>query len=362
MDARLIRGMIAVVMLLSTGTALAVPHGSYRTQNFIVQASSPQFAKQVGDSAEQFRHQLAKEWLGHELPPWPVPCPIRVQDAPNLGAGGATEYTPTPGGVRDFRMSIQGTQERILDSVLPHEVTHTILATHFGRPLPRWADEGASTTVEHVSEKARHEQMLREFLSSNRGIPMNRLFMMRDYPSDILPLYAQGFSVARFLIEQGGKRKFIDFVGETLNGSQWTTAVRRHYGYESLRELQDTWLQWVADGSGSVQRYVKNSAPSTPTPTPADVAQVAATSNADEATNSTMQAGLVSANDESGWYLRRRQQVAAREASSSDSAYPNDRDGSKEASRGHSIARPQPMQTLAPEGRPIGAQAGTLWR
>ncbi len=33
-------------------------------------------------------------------------------------------------------MEVIGTPERILDSVLPHEVTHTILATYFGRPLP----------------------------------------------------------------------------------------------------------------------------------------------------------------------------------------------------------------------------------
>ena len=61
-------------------------------------------------------------------------------------------------------MSIQGSRQRILDSVLPHEVTHTIFASHFRQPLPRWADEGACTTVEHASERAKQEKMLIEFL------------------------------------------------------------------------------------------------------------------------------------------------------------------------------------------------------
>ncbi|WP_417735848.1 hypothetical protein [Rosistilla oblonga] len=364
MEARFLRSLFVVA------TLLAVPAfgAGYRTQNFIVQASTPQFAKQVGDAAEQFRSQLAIDWLGSELPPWPAPCPIRVQDAPHLGAGGATEYTPTRRGVRDFRMSIQGSQIRIMDSVLPHEVTHTVLATHFGQPLPRWADEGASTTVEHHSERQRHEEMLREFLSNNRGIPMNQMFMMREYPSDILPLYAQGFSVSRFLIEQGGRRKFVDFVGETLQGSQWTHAVRRHYGYESLSELQDTWLAWVANGSGPVDAYVKNRGPAA-----ADVAQVAAVAPTGDMSQSNgvaqiaaatpspqrqgMQATLASA-DGSGWYMRRRQEVAAGEVADPEPS----QNFNKKSIRDHGLARPQAMQTIAPQGVPWGPEQGTVWR
>ena len=71
-------------------------------------------------------------------------------------------------------MKIQGSRERILDSVLPHEITHTIFATHFGRPLPRWADEGACTTVEHASEKAKQDKLLIQFLLTDRGIPSTR--------------------------------------------------------------------------------------------------------------------------------------------------------------------------------------------
>ena len=305
MEARLMRGLLVIGSLCSLGAGFGGPSRSYRTQNFIVQASSAQFAQQVGDAAEQFRRELAVSWLGHELPPWPQPCPIRVQDAPNLGAGGATEYTPTPRGVRDFNMSIQGSQQRILDSVLPHEITHTILATHFGRPLPRWADEGACTTVEHSSEKQRHEQMLHQFLTSNRGIPMNRMFLLRDYPRDILPLYAQGFSVSKFLIAQGGRRKFVDFVGEVLDGSQWTDAVRRNYGYESLAELQEYWLAWVADGSGSVEQYAKRDTP---------VGAAAAPLVAQASHESPVDSNVVVASESAGWYLRRRQQVAAKEA------------------------------------------------
>lgn len=113
----------------------------YRTANFVVEAPSPQLAQKIGDAAEQYRHDLAIEWIGQPLPRWSQPCPITAEVAPTLGAGGATSFVFDRGEVFNWTMTIQGSEERILDSVLPHEVTHTIFASHFRQPLPRWADE-----------------------------------------------------------------------------------------------------------------------------------------------------------------------------------------------------------------------------
>jgi hypothetical protein len=222
-----------------------------RTANFMVTAPSPDLAQEVARAAEQFRRDLAIEWIGQELPRWAEPCPIEVQVGPHLGAGGATSFMFDRGRPFGWRMQIQGSRERLLDSVLPHEVTHTIFATYFGRPLPRWADEGACTSVEHVSEKAKQEQMLKQFLRSNpsRGIPFNRMFAMKEYPADIMPLYSQGFSLVRFLLDQGGKQKFIQYVADGLRHERWDDVTEQHYGFRDLSELQLAWVDWVAAGS-----------------------------------------------------------------------------------------------------------------
>ena len=190
MEARLACAAVALSAVLALGA-------SYRTQNFIISASTPDLAHAIGEAAEQYRRELAIEWLGRELPPWGEPIPVRASVAPNLGAGGATSFMFDQGRPFGWRMSIQGSRDRVLDSVLPHEVTHTIFATHFGQPLPRWADEGACTTVEHISERNKQERLLIEFLTTDRGIAFNRMFAMKEYPQDILPLYSQGFSLAR---------------------------------------------------------------------------------------------------------------------------------------------------------------------
>jgi len=261
MEARTIRWALCACLPVFLGA-------SYRTQNFIVNAPTQAIAKQVGDSAETFRNDIAVEWLGEPLQAWAQPCPIQVQVGEKLGAGGATSFVFDRGEVFGWQMSIQGSLERILDSVLPHEVTHTIFATHFRRPLPRWADEGACTTVEHTSERTKQQQMLIQFLKTGRGISFSSMFAMKEYPADVLPLYAQGHSLASYFIAQGGKQKFLKFVADGLQDENWSRTVQAHYGYDDLRVLQTTWLDWVRNGSPPLQTALNG------TPQPSLIAAV----------------------------------------------------------------------------------------
>ncbi len=221
---------------------------NYRTTNFLVSAPTAELAREVGDAAEKYREDLATKWLGHALPQWPQPCPISVVVGQDLGAGGATSFMFDQRRPFGWKMDVQGSRERILDSVLPHEISHTVFATHFGRPLPRWADEGACTTVEHVSERRKQHHLLVQFLTSGRGIPFHHMFAMREYPEDVLPLYAQGYALTRYLIEQGGPRKFVQYVGDGMDRNDWVGATQRHYGFDDLSELQLAWRDWIKDG------------------------------------------------------------------------------------------------------------------
>lgn len=242
MEARLALAALLAAAALSLGA-------QFRTPNFVVNAPTPELARQVGRGAEKYRRELAVAWLGKTMPNWSRPCPIKVRVAPNLGAGGVTSFLFDRGEVYGWRMNIQGPQDRLMDSVLPHEVTHTIFASHFRQPLPRWADEGACTTVEHESERAKQQQMLIQFLKTGRGISFSQMFALKEYPHDVMPLYSQGYSLASFLIDHGGRAKFLAFVSDGLQEEHWTEATRRHYGYPSLAALQDSWLDWVRQGS-----------------------------------------------------------------------------------------------------------------
>lgn len=244
MDARSLKAALVLLSVLcSTGAV-------YRTPNFTVSAPDEKTARLVGQHAERYRVELAELWLGHELPRWAKPCPIQVRVG-QIGAGGATSFAFDRGQVFGWKMNVQGTLERILDSVLPHEVSHTIFACHFRRPLPRWADEGAATLVEHESEKRRQTLLLDQVLKNGSRIPLRQLLSMKEYPKDmqrVLTLYAQGYSLADFLIEQGGRTKYLRFL-QSAHEQGWDAAIRTFYEHESVELLEKRWSNWVMAGS-----------------------------------------------------------------------------------------------------------------
>jgi hypothetical protein len=215
---------------------------SHRTTNFVVEAPTAEMAKQVAEQAETYRSAIARQWLGQEITAWSTPCPIRVK-LTRGEAGGVTSFGFNRGRVSDQDMVVEGRLDRILASALPHEITHTIFAAYFGGPMPRWADEGASLLSEDLRERQRHDQIAVNLLSRRGDLPLTRLFTIEEYPSDLMGFYGQGYSISRFLIEMGGRPRFLRFVREGTQAG-WDAATRNQYGLADVRELDRAWRAW----------------------------------------------------------------------------------------------------------------------
>lgn len=221
---------------------------THRTANFEVTAPTKEIARRVGEVAERSRRKAARFWLGKDAPAWPIRCPVRVTVSLK-GSGGASTFAFDGGKVIRHSMEVEGTLDTVLTSVVPHEVTHAVLAHHFGRPVPRWADEGAAVLSENTPERSRHAALVRRIMSEKqRAIPLARLFALTGYPRDVIALYAQGYSVARFLVEQKGRKTFLAFVSDGLDRG-WNSAARRHCDFDDVSALEAAWLRWLRDGS-----------------------------------------------------------------------------------------------------------------
>src|SRR5437763_579802 len=131
-------GLLALVVFLPYLQAdPAETRSKHQTANFEVEAPTEEIARTIGEAAEKHRKQLAKAWLGKEMPAWPERCPIKVTITLSKG-GGSTAFAFDNGQILSQDMKVHGTLERLVSNVVPHEVMHTILAHHFRQPVPRW--------------------------------------------------------------------------------------------------------------------------------------------------------------------------------------------------------------------------------
>ncbi|QJW93337.1 gluzincin family metallopeptidase [Frigoriglobus tundricola] len=243
----------------------------FRSPNFVVHAPTPMMARVIASEAEFHRRALALKWLGQELPAWSKPCVVRF--TVNHGAsGGATTFTfgKNPAGepvLTSASMELRDSFVQALNSTLPHEIMHTVLASHFGKQLPRWADEGIAVTAESDEEQFNHDVRVRELLNAGRGIRLRALLPMTEYPRDMIVLYAEGHSLARFLASRPAvatvlqdfptvgtmfpitgedrHRRLIAFVqlGTRDNTVEsWSKAAKDVYGFNSIDELEEAWM------------------------------------------------------------------------------------------------------------------------
>lgn len=221
----------------------------YQSSNFHVVADTAEFAQAVANTAEEARSTQCEEWTGHQMPEWTSRCSISVS-AGTMGAGGATSFAFDNGEVFGWRMKVQGSRERILDSVVPHEVTHTVLATVFRRPIPRWADEGAATLCEHRAERQRHYDELRTLINGREFMPLSRLFAITEYPNngrEVAILYSEGAVLTDYLIRVGGRRVFLSMLQDSHHRG-WPAALHTAYGFNGVMDCETRFKRWVAAG------------------------------------------------------------------------------------------------------------------
>ena len=124
-------------------------------------------------------------------------------------------------------------------AVLPHEVTHVVLADLFTvQQIPRWVDEGIA-----VLSEPSDEQNLRALTCKSRSTA-GQMFDLRKLMSIETPdakdwslYYAQSVSVTRFLVEQGTPEQLIRFVRET-HRKGIEAALRDIYRIGGFADLQ----------------------------------------------------------------------------------------------------------------------------
>ena len=246
-------------MLTEPSGTPGAPVGRWRmleSANFRVFHANPELAEQVVRVAEQTRQEGVKRWTGKApIATWNPRCEIFLfPNAPQyaqmtgqpIDSPGFSTMGMNEGQITARRVNVRTDHAGMLAAVLPHEITHVILADLFTREqIPRWADEGLAVLMEPGHEQKRRANDLIEPLGKNLLFPIDTLMKM-DYPDEQYwnLYYAQSVSLTRFLVEQGTPDQFVRF----LQGAQtkgFEAELKRVYKIEGFPDLQARWVTYA---------------------------------------------------------------------------------------------------------------------
>jgi hypothetical protein len=232
------------------------------SENFVVLHDDPALAEEVAKAAEAARDAHTRRWTGSPPPrPWAPKCEIYVYPTAAVFAQMTGQPAESPGfstmesngsSIIGRRIRLRADAPGLVGAVVPHEVTHFILADLFPtKQIPRWADEGISVMSEPAPEQERRVGELDAALEGGKIFTVENL-MVHDYPEGrFWPLYyAQSVSLTKFLVERGKPGQFIDFLqGSQRNGVE--PELRRVYGFADYTDLQARWLAWARESSAA---------------------------------------------------------------------------------------------------------------
>ena len=227
--------------------------------NFRVYHADPRMAAPVIQAAESARREQTRRWSkAASLASWEPTCEVYLYPNSKLYAQmtGQPEDSPgfstmgmNGGRITSRRINLRVDHPTMVQAVLPHELTHVILADHFtDQQIPRWADEGIAVLSEPLDEQHRRAADLDAPLSENRLFPVDVLMGM-DYPEDRYwnLYYAQCVSLSKFLVEQGTPAQLIQFLQESQREG-FEPVLRRVYRIDGFPDLQRRWLAFARSG------------------------------------------------------------------------------------------------------------------
>jgi hypothetical protein len=226
------------------------------TPNFRVHHRDSRLAEAAAQAAEAVRAAQSTRWestAAHRQ--WMPPCDLYLYPSGKEFARETNQPEESPGfstmmckgsQVVARRVNLRADHPQLLTAILPHEVTHVVLADLFTvQQIPRWADEGIAVLAEPRAEQQVRAAELKEPLENGRVFELSKLMAM-DYPEakHWSLYYAQSVSLTRFLVELGQPAQFIQFVRDSQRDGI-EGALRATYRITGFTDLQEQWTNYA---------------------------------------------------------------------------------------------------------------------
>lgn len=231
-----------------------VSSGSFKVHSF----SSAREAEQVAKQCEKLRFDLAKLYgFDSNLSHWEAKCEVYLFNSKSkygavvgraaMETLGSSLVAPETGVIKSRRIDLRTDVDDYLKEVLPHELTHILIADHFRDGLPPlWYDEGLALLSDSQKKQSLHQRDLHDGVRAGRVFSLQDLLTTNRYPSPdkVSVFYGQCASIARYLSKYGGAAKVQKFarrsqvIGVNL-------ALQETYDIRGVLELERMWRKSI---------------------------------------------------------------------------------------------------------------------
>jgi hypothetical protein len=224
------------------------------TPHFRILHNQPkELVDRVGRVAEDTRLKLQRKWFGDDTIDWDGRCsvylhPDRAKYNAKAGIPNALGHTRTFSWGKDVQsrsIHLPAQQPKMLEDVLPHEVSHSVLAVRFQGRTPRWADEGMAMLAETAPAIVECIGRLPKYKKDHSLFALDILMQTEETDHfQSLEYYSQSASLVQFLTALKGPQAFTAFLQTSLV-KDYPTALKQHYEITGFSDLQKRWQAYA---------------------------------------------------------------------------------------------------------------------
>ena len=219
-----------------------------QTEHFVIHYEQAIFARKVARMAEFFYSYIAQDLQGAQ---------DNVSGRSHIFIFRSEkrwkEFAATAGDVPDWTFSqVEGTAMFLQQAentsssgdVLAHETTHLVINRFFEKRCPLWLNEGLAEyyrVFAYSAYKGVKKSKRAQFGRLANPFELDELLYTQIYPHEnarVASFYATAQYFVAFLLLEHQPQAFMPFVDDLMEGVDVKLALSKHYGLESMDEIQ----------------------------------------------------------------------------------------------------------------------------
>jgi hypothetical protein len=218
----------------------------------ILHDESKRTVEKVGEAAENTRATLQRKWFEEEAADWDGKCSIylhadRAKYSAKTGMKNTLGHMRTLdwGGVFLRSIHLPCKEPNLVRDVLPHEVSHSVMAIRLQGRTPRWADEGMAMLAETPESVQECVGRLPGYREKDSLFALEVLMQTDEADHfNTMEYYSQGTSLVQYLSSLKGPRAFIPFL-RTYIAKGAEPALKQHYNIQGYADLENRWQKFA---------------------------------------------------------------------------------------------------------------------